>query len=75
MKVLCLLGRHKWRVDNSDPEQPFEVCDRCGHYRNDDSWTDRTGAANVRPMGGGAGAGGAGGGWGGWGAGDGGGGM
>ena len=77
MKVLCLLGRHKWRMDNSDPEQPFEVCDRCGHYRNDDSWTDLTGAANMRPMGGGAGAGwrappGAGGGWG---AGDGGGGM
>ena len=35
MKVLCLLGRHKWRVDNSDPVRPFEVCDRCGHYRND----------------------------------------
>jgi hypothetical protein len=71
MKVLCLLGRHKWRVDNSDPEQPFEVCDRCGHYRNDDSWTDRTAAADpspkwdrMRPMdgGGGAGGGGAGGG-------------
>jgi len=65
MKVLCLLGRHKWRVDNSDPEQPFEVCDRCGHYRNDDSWTDRTGAADpspkwdrMRPMDGGGGAGG-----------------
>ena len=50
MKVLCLLGRHKWRVDNSDPEQPFEVCDRCGHYRNDDSWTDLTAQANMRPM-------------------------
>jgi len=63
MKVLCLLGRHKWRVDNSDPKQPFEVCDRCGHYRNDDSWTrqtgqsttgtpwtDRTGATDMRPM-------------------------
>ena len=48
MKVLCLLGRHKWRVDNSDPKQPFEVCDRCGHYRNDDSWTDLTGDANMR---------------------------
>jgi hypothetical protein len=48
MKVLCLLGRHKWRVDNSDPEQPFQVCDRCGHYRNDDSWTDLTGDANMR---------------------------
>ncbi len=39
MKVLCILGRHRWRVDNSDPERPFEVCDRCGHYRNDDSST------------------------------------
>jgi hypothetical protein len=50
MKVRCLLGRHKWQVDNSDPEQPVEVCARCGHYRNDDSWTDLTGAANMRPM-------------------------
>jgi hypothetical protein len=48
MKVLCLLRRHKWRVDNSDPKQPFEVCDRCGHYRNDDSFTDLTGGANMR---------------------------
>jgi Prophage protein (DUF1660) len=60
MKVLCLLGRHKWRVDKSDPERPFEVCDRCGHYRNDDSWTDSTAAADMRPMDGGAGAGGGG---------------
>ncbi len=50
MKVLCLLGRHKWRLDNSDPKRPFVVCDRCGHYRNDDSWTDLTDAANMRPM-------------------------
>ena len=50
MKVRCLLGRHKWQVDSSDPEQPVEVCARCGHYRNDDSWTDLTGAANMRPM-------------------------
>ena len=50
MKILCFLRRHKWRVDNSDPEQPFEVCDRCGHYRNDDSWTDMTAAANMRPF-------------------------
>ena len=52
MKVLCILGRHKWRVDNSDPERPFEVCDRCGHYRNDVHvhWTDLTAEANTRPM-------------------------
>ena len=50
MKVLCLFGRHKWRVDNSDPEQPVEVCDRCGHYRNDVSWSDLTAEANMRPM-------------------------
>ena len=75
MKVLCLLRRHKWRVDNSDPERPFEVCDRCGHYRNDGHWTDQTAQANVRPMpfsggdgGGGIGGGGIGGGYGGGGA-------
>ena len=51
MKVLCILGRHKWRVDNSDPERPFEVCDRCGHYRSGDvSWTVPTEQANKRPM-------------------------
>lgn len=50
MKVRYLLGRHKRRADYSDPEQPFEVCDRCGHYRNDDSWTDLTGAAKMRPL-------------------------
>ena len=51
MKVLCLLGRHKWRVDNSDPERPFEVCDRCGHYRSGDvSWTVPTEQTNMRPM-------------------------
>lgn len=52
MKVLCILGRHKWRVDNSDPERSFEVCDRCGHYRNDVHvhWTDLTAEANMRPM-------------------------
>lgn len=52
MKVLCILGRHKWRVDNSDPEQPFQVCDRCGHYRNDEHmrWTDLTAEAPMRPM-------------------------
>ena len=61
MKVPCLLGRHKWRVDDSDPERPFEVCDRCGHDRNDVHvhWTDLTAEANMRPMsseGGGGGA-------------------
>lgn len=50
MKVLCILGRHKWRVDNSDPERPFEVCARCSHYRNDVHWTDLTAEANMRPM-------------------------
>ena len=51
MKVLCILGRHKWRVDNSDPERPFEVCDRCGHYRSGDVfWTVPTAQANKRPM-------------------------
>ena len=50
MKVLCLLGRHKWRMDKSDPEHPFQVCDRCGHYRSDVSWTDLTNEANMRPM-------------------------
>jgi hypothetical protein len=48
VKVLCLLGRHKWRMDRSDPEQPFEVCDRCGHYRND--ITDSTAAETMRPI-------------------------
>jgi hypothetical protein len=46
-------------MDNGDPERPFEVCHRCGHYRNDDSITDLTAEANVHPMdpssGGGAG--------------------
>ena len=52
MRILCILGRHKWRVDNSDPERPFEICDRCGHYRNDVQvhWTDLTAEANMRPM-------------------------
>jgi hypothetical protein len=49
MKVLCRLGRHKWRLDSSDPKRPVEVCDRCGHYRNDDSWTDLTAASNMPP--------------------------
>jgi len=38
MKPHCLPGRHKWRVDNSDPERPVMVCEHCGHYRNDSSW-------------------------------------
>ena len=46
MKVLCILRRHKWRVDNTDPERPYEVCDRCGHYRTDG--TDPTAEANKR---------------------------
>src|SRR5215211_4264923 len=24
VKVLCLLGRHKWRMDKSDPEHPLQ---------------------------------------------------
>jgi hypothetical protein len=60
MKVRCLLGRHKWRVDTTDPEHPFEVCDRCGHYRSDSSWTDLTAEANMRPMDPSAGSGGGG---------------
>ena len=54
MRVLCILGRHKWRVDNSDPERPFEICDRCGHYRNDVHWVQwgtRTGYRSVWPRG------------------------
>ena len=50
VKVLCLLGRHKWHVDNSDPEHPFEVCDRCGHYWSHVSWTDFTIEANMHPV-------------------------
>src|SRR5215204_4838349 len=75
MRVLCLLGRHKWRVDNSDPERPFEVCDRCGHYRSGDvSWSVPTAQANMRPMDHHPGAGGGGGGFSAFGGGDGGGG-
>ena len=61
MKVPCLPGRHRWRVDNSDPERPVLVCDRCGHYRDDVSWTDvsqRLGRFRVDPWGGGGGGGG-----------------
>ena len=39
MNVLCLIGRHKWRVEN-DGEDQYEKCMRCGHYRNDVSWRD-----------------------------------
>ena len=46
-------------MDNTDPERPFEVCDRCGHYRNDVHWTDLTAEANMRPMDPSAGGGGA----------------
>ena len=62
MKVLCILGGHKWRVDTSDPERPFAVCDRCGHYGNDVHvrWIDLTAEANMRPMDPGAGGGGGG---------------
>ena len=65
MNVLCLVRRHRWRVEDNGGEQPYEVCVRCGHYRNDVKWTDLTREANLRPgagdLGGGGGAGAAGG--------------
>ena len=77
MRILCILGRHKWRVDNSDPERPFEVCDRCGHYRNDVDWAadERGNPGTGYPFGRAHGGGYVGGGDGGGGGGDGGGGM
>ncbi|GAA3705139.1 hypothetical protein GCM10022204_23230 [Microlunatus aurantiacus] len=32
-KLTCLLGRHDWRPGVDRDEQPYEKCERCGHYR------------------------------------------
>ena len=39
MNALCLLLRHRWRVEDIDGES-YEVCVRCRHYRNDVHWRD-----------------------------------
>ena len=50
MKLLCLIGHHKWRVEN-DGEDQYEKCLRCLHYRNDGSWRDVMGGRNMaRPV-------------------------
>ena len=41
MNVLCLIRRHKWRVETNGEDQ-YEKCMRCGHYKNDVSWRDVT---------------------------------
>jgi len=39
MNALCLLLRHRWRIEDVDGES-YEVCARCHHYRNDVDWRD-----------------------------------
>jgi hypothetical protein len=50
MNVLCLIRRHKWRAE-SDGEDQYEKCVRCGHYRNDVSWQDVTFGGAGQPPG------------------------
>ena len=33
----CVLGRHDWRPGVNVEGQPYEKCERCGHYRYPDS--------------------------------------
>jgi hypothetical protein len=59
MNVLCLIRRHKWRVE-TDGEDHYEKCMRCGPYRNDVSWRDVNFGGAGRPTGQGHPSGGAG---------------
>lgn len=31
-KLLCVLGRHRWRRQFNDSGQPYMECERCGKY-------------------------------------------
>ena len=51
MNVLCLIRRHKWRVE-TDGDDQYEKGESCGHYRNDASWLDVGAGGNMaRPVG------------------------
>jgi hypothetical protein len=44
-KLLCALGRHTWLIEITSAievreREPYEVCGRCRHYRNDGSVLD-----------------------------------
>ena len=32
-KLTCVLGRHEWRPGVDLDDQPYEKCEKCGHYR------------------------------------------
>lgn len=52
MNALCLVLRHKWRVEDINGK-PYEVCARCHHYRNDADWRDVNGKPGMPVVGGG----------------------
>lgn len=37
--VLCGLLRHRWRAETGETGDSYEICSRCGRYRNRVSWT------------------------------------
>jgi hypothetical protein len=40
--LLCVIGRHEWRVEYDNEGRPFEICGRqgCYHVRDSDSRSD-----------------------------------
>lgn len=51
-KLTCVLGRHEWRPGVDLDDQPYEKCEKCGHYRYPASGSgkfDRHGELPVDP--------------------------
>lgn len=32
MPVLCAVGRHRWVTRHDGGDEPYQQCERCGHY-------------------------------------------